>query len=144
MPIFFYSKSPEYGWLSSFSDHAFRLDDVTWPTVEHFYQAQKYVGTEAAIRIRQADSASIARKIGQNRSLAVRPDWEEVKVAVMRRAIQARFEQNHKLRRQLLDTGNEELIHQSESDLYWGRNQEGIGDNQLGEIIMKVRSSLSG
>jgi hypothetical protein len=52
MAIWFYSKSPEYGWLSNFSEHAFTLDGVRWPSVEHFYQEQKYVGTAAADRIR--------------------------------------------------------------------------------------------
>ena len=144
MPIFFYSKSPEYGWLSNFSEHPLFLDNVNWPTVEHFYQAQKYAGTEAAIRIQQADSALKARKIGQDRSLTARVDWEHVKIEVMQRAIRAKFEQNRQLQRQLLATGNEELIHQSGSDRYWGRSQDGIGDNHLGVIIMEVRNSLCG
>lgn len=144
MPIFFYSKSPEYGWLSNSSEHAFNLDNLNWPTVEHFYQAQKYAGTEAAFRIQLADSALKARKIGQDRSLTARVDGEHVKVEVMRRAVRAKFEQNRQLGRQLLDTGNEQLIHQSGSEFYWGRNQEGIGDNHLGVIIMEVRNSLRG
>ena len=142
MPIHFYSKSPEYSWLSNFSEHGFKLDGVHWPSVEHFYQAQKYAGTEAAERIRQADSPLKAKKAGQDQSLTPRPDWDEIKEDVMRRTVRAKFEQNHRLRELLLDTGDEELIHESRSDLFWGRNQDGIGDNRLGAIIMEVRQSL--
>jgi ribA/ribD-fused uncharacterized protein len=142
MSIWFYSKSPEHGWLSNFSEHGFTLDGVRWPSVEHFYQAQKYVGTEAAERIRQADSAPIARKIGQDRSLHPRADWDSVKEEVMRRAIWAKFEQNRQLRELLLATGDEELVHESRSDRFWGRNRDGAGENRLGAILIEVRQSL--
>ena len=144
MPILFYSKSPDYGWLSNFSEHGFTLNGIYWPSVEHFYQAQKYAGSEVAERIRQADSPLKARKAGQDRSLSPRPDWDGIKEEVMRQAIRAKFEQNRRLRELLLTTGNEELIHESKSDLFWGRNQNGIGDNRLGAIIMEVRQALRG
>jgi ribA/ribD-fused uncharacterized protein len=144
MPICFYSKSPEYGWLSNFSEHGFSLDGVSWPSVEHYYQAQKYAGTEAAERIRQADSPLKARKAGQDRSLVPRPDWDAVKEEVMRRAVRAKFEQNRRLREQLLATGEEELIHESGSDRFWGRSKEGAGENRLGAILMEVREALGG
>ncbi len=142
MPIHFYSKSSEYSWLSNFSEHGFKLDGAHWLSVEHFYQAQKYAGTEAAERIRQADSPLKAKKAGQDQSLAPRPDWDQIKEDVMRRTVRAKFEQNHRLQVLLLSTGDEELIHESKSDLFWGRNQDGGGDNRLGAIIMEVRQSL--
>ena len=79
MPIWFYSKSPEYAWLSNFSEHGFALDGVRWASVEHYYQAQKYAGTDAVERIRLAESPHKARKLGQDRSFTPRADWEEVK-----------------------------------------------------------------
>ena len=66
MSISFYSKSPEYGWLSNFSEHGFTLEGVRWPSVEHFYQAQKYAGAETQDRIRKADTPRKARKAGQD------------------------------------------------------------------------------
>jgi NADAR domain len=94
MAIWFYSKSPGYGWLSNFSKGGFTLDGVRWACVEHFYQAQKHAGTEAAERIRQVDTPLKARKMGYDRSLPLPlPDWHVNKVNVMRRAIRAKFEQ---------------------------------------------------
>ena len=142
MSIVFPSKSPEYGWLSNFSEHGFTLHGVRWPSVEHFYQAQKYAGTEAENRIRKADTPLKARKSGQDRSLVVRSDWDAVKEAVMRQAVSAKFLQNRRLSEMLVATGDVELIHVSGSDLFWGRTQDGAGDNRLGLIIMAVRKSL--
>jgi ribA/ribD-fused uncharacterized protein len=105
-------------------------------------QAQKYFGTQAADRIRTAGTPAKARQAGQDRSLTPRADWEEVKVEVMRRAVRAKFEQNRRLLDQLRATGTEELIHQSESDLFWGQNAEGVGENRLGVILMELRADL--
>ena len=142
MPIFFYSRIRQYAWLSNFSRHGFTLAGVRWPSVEHYYQAQKFAGTEMAEQIRQAVSPLKARKAGRNCSLALRSDWDEAKEVVMRRAIRAKFEQNGWLQRLLLATGDEELIHYSSVDLFWGRNEDGVGDNRLGAIITEVRQSF--
>ena len=142
MSIMFFSKSPEYGWLSNFSEHGFTLNGVLWPSVEHFYQAQKYAGTEAEERICHAASPLQARKAGQDRSLVPRPDWDAVKEQVMLDAVSAKFEQNRELRELLLATDNQELIHTSASDMFWGRNNDGHGENRLGAIIMNVRQAL--
>ena len=142
MSIAFSSKSPEYGWLSNFSEHGFSLGGIRWQSVEHYYQAQKYAGTDVEHRIRGADTPLKARKIGQDRSLAVRSDWDAGKEAVMRQAVSAKFLQNRRLSEMLVATGDVELIHVSGSDLFWGRTQDGAGDNRLGLIIMAVRKSL--
>ena len=144
MPIAFFLKSPEYGWLSNLSEDGLALDGIHWRSVEHYYQAQKHAGTEAAERIRRADSPLKARKAGQDRSLVPRSDWPAVKEDVMRRAVQAKFEQNRRLRERLIATGNDMLIHESGSDLFWGRNRDGAGDNRLGIILMEVREAVRG
>jgi ribA/ribD-fused uncharacterized protein len=142
MAIVFYSKTPEYAWLSNFSPHGFELNGLHWPSVEHYYQAQKYAGTPVAEQIRLAENAPKARSLGQHRSFTVRPDWETVKKTIMHQALQAKFSQNRKLRQQLLATGDELLIHHSPKDLYWGWGEKGEGKNYLGLLIMEVRASL--
>jgi N-glycosidase YbiA len=142
MPIQFSSKSVEFGWLSNFSPDAFTLDGVRWPSVEHYYQAQKFAGTQVADRIRRADTPLKARKAGQDRSLVPRSDWDEVKEDVMRHALQAKFAQNRRVRDRLVATGDEVLIHESGSDLWWGQNPDGAGANRLGVIIMEIRAAL--
>lgn len=142
MAIWFYSKTPGYEWLSNFADCRFTLDGVRWPSVEHYYQAQKFVGTPVAADIRRAESADRARKLGQSRSLIPRDDWNEVKLEVMRRAIEAKFTQARDLGERLVATEDEELIHESNTDTFWGRTRDGLGDNLLGVILMQVRARL--
>jgi ribA/ribD-fused uncharacterized protein len=143
MPIWFYSKVPEYSWLSNLSEHGFELDGERWRSVEHYYQAAKYSDLAIRERIRLADSPARARKLGQDRSLTVRADWEQVKGDVMARAVRAKFEQNTRLRNQLLATGVEELRHESNHDLYWGCTRDGRGKNRLGVILMDLRSGMT-
>lgn len=143
MTIWFKSKNPTYAWLSNFSEHGFRLDDTHWASVEHYYQAQKYAGTDAFNRIRHASSPLKARKAGQDRSLVPRDDWEDVKLDVMRKALFAKFDQNQRLQRMLIDTGDEELVHESTSDHFWGRSLDDVGQNELGKLLMSVRDDLT-
>lgn len=67
---------------------------------------------------------------------------KKVKMGVMRRALEAKFSQNRKLRKMLIATGDEELIHESGNDRFWGRDREGTGENRLGVMLMEVRAGL--
>lgn len=125
MVIWFYSKTPEYGWLSNFSEHPIVLDGVRWPSVEHFYQAQKYVDTaQVAESIRGMASPSQVRTAGRDRSLTVRPDWDAVKEDVMRQAVRAKFTQHVVLQKLLLATEDNELVHESDDDEFLGASAE--------------------
>lgn len=72
-----------------------------------------------------------------------RPDWNEVKLDIMRKAVQAKFAQNKSLARRLLRTGMAELIEDSKSDAFWGMGRDGKGHNWLGRILMDVRQALA-
>ena len=54
MAVLFYNNKGIYGCLSNFSRHGFQLDGMHWLTVEHYFQAQKFPGTEQARLIQQA------------------------------------------------------------------------------------------
>jgi ribA/ribD-fused uncharacterized protein len=138
---FYYTKGP-YGCLSNFSRHGFQLDGVYWPTVEHYFQAQKFAGTDQARLIQQAARPRQAKDLGHDRSVSLRPDWEEVKDEVMRQAVRSKFEKHGDAREVLLGTGDEEIIEDSPSDYYWGCGADGTGKNMLGKILMEIRASL--
>ncbi len=142
MLILFSSKSVDYGWLSNFSQEGFTLDAVRWPSVEHYYQAQKFAGTAAAERIRRASSPLTARKTGQDRSLVPRADWDASKEEVMRRALRAKFTQHRRLRDRLVATGDAVLVHTSSRDEFWGQTTDGVGANRLGVLLMELRATL--
>jgi ribA/ribD-fused uncharacterized protein len=74
----------------------------------------------------------------------VRPDWHDVKLDIMRRADQAKFEQNAHLAVLLLATGDTELIEDSPSEPFWGIGSDGLGLNWAGRVLMEVRNQLRG
>ena len=45
-PIYFYGQTGPYACFSNFAPYTFELDSQYWPTVEHYFQAQKFAGTE--------------------------------------------------------------------------------------------------
>ncbi len=144
--IYFFSKTTSYFELSNFSPHGLEEDGVYWPTVEHYFQAQKFIGpdlTEYRERIRRARTPKDAKALGRTRKVPIRGDWEDVKDAVMLTAIRKKFA-HPKLRELLLSTGNRALIEAAPSDYYWGAGRTGTGKNRLGELLMKVRAELRG
>ena len=143
MAIKFYREREQpYGCFSNFSKHSVQIDGMPWQTVEHYFQAQKFPGTAQEEAIRLAPAPMIAKTMGNSRDFPLRPDWNEVKDDVMRRAVRAKFEQHEDIRAVLLGTGDEELIEAAPNDYYWGCGAEGTGKNMLGSILMEVRAGL--
>lgn len=143
MTIYFYgSDEAPHGCFSNFSDHGLDLDGHWWPTSEHYFQAQKYVGTRHAERIRRARTPLRAAELGRDASVPLRRDWERVKDDVMRRAVDAKFRTHADIREILLATGDEQIVEDTVTDHYWGRGRTGTGKNMLGRILMRTRSRL--
>jgi ribA/ribD-fused uncharacterized protein len=140
--ICFYRKNDEYGYFSNFSPYSITLEGKSWPTSEHYFQAQKFSGTSLEEEIRQTSSPMSAARLGRDRQKLLRSDWEKVKDQIMFKAVRAKFTQHPDLRAKLLATGNVELVEHTENDAYWGDGGDGTGENMLGRILMKVREEL--
>lgn len=143
-PIYFFTRNDPYFELSNFAPYGFEEDGLNWPTVEHYFQAQKFAGAESAAhreRIRTAHSPKDAKTLGQSRALPLRPDWEAVKEEIMRHALRQKFAQPE-LRALLLGTGRRPLIENSPFDRYWGIGKDGSGRNRLGVLLMELRAEL--
>jgi ribA/ribD-fused uncharacterized protein len=140
--INFYSVSGEYGGFSNFSPHPIILKGKTWPTSEHYFQAQKFAGSPDEEEVRQAKSPMIAARMGRSRKRPLRRDWESVKDAIMHEAVLAKFTQHADLREILLGTGEAEIVEHTANDAYWGDGGDGSGKNMLGLILMRVRQEL--
>ena len=140
--IQFYRVNEKFGEFSNFSPHPIKVDGKTWPTSEHYFQAQKFVATEQQEAIRQARSPMIAARMGRSRERPLREDWEAVKDDVMRQALRAKFTQHDDLRVLLLATGDAEIVENAPGDLYWGIGRDGTGKNRLGALLMELRAAL--
>ena len=140
--ILFYRVNEPYGEFSNFSPHPIKVNGKRWPTSEHFFQAQKFAGTEHEEEIRRANSPMIAARLGRNRKWPLRRDWEAVKESVMRQALRAKFAQHDELKSLLLNTGDAVLVEHTANDSYWADNGDGTGKNRLGALLMELREHL--
>jgi ribA/ribD-fused uncharacterized protein len=145
MTIYFYKVSDPYGCFSNFSPHPIQVEGSYWQTVEHYYQAQKFVGSEnerLIAVIRQTQTPMEAATLGRDRTRKLRPDWEQVKRQVMWQGVLTKFLTHTDIQAILLDTGDELIVEDSPTDYYWGCGQDKTGQNQLGEILMNVRQEV--
>ncbi|MBD0344029.1 MAG: NADAR family protein [Coleofasciculus sp. Co-bin14] len=145
MTIYFYKVCEPYGCFSNFSPHPIVFEGLHWQTVEHYYQAQKFVGTEdeGLIQvIRGVATPENAAALGRDRTRKLRPDWEHVKQQVMWQGVLTKFLTHPNIQAILLDTGDELIVEDSPTDYYWGCGQDKTGQNQLGQILMKVRQEI--
>jgi len=140
--IYFYSANREYGYFSCFSKHPIDVNGKTWPTAEHYFQAQKFAGTLHEEIVRCAASSMEAAVVGRERFRPLRPDWDEVKNEVMKEALLAKFTQHERLQDILLATGQREIVEHTKNDSYWGDGGDGSGLNMLGELLMQIREEL--
>ena len=141
-PVYFYTKNDPFYELSNFAPFGFECDGVYWPTVEHFFQAQKFLDPEHRERIRRASSPRDARALGQSRAIPIRADWEAVREDVMYQALRLKF-QRPALQSLLLGTGTRPLVEASPFDHIWGAGQDGSGQNRLGHLLERLRQELA-
>ena len=143
-PITFYERGQPYFEFTNFAEFPILLDGKTWPTSEHYFQAQKFVGTPYVEQIRNLPRPRDAFDLSRQSQVSqwLRSDWEQVKLHVMHKALQAKFSQHSHLRDMLVKTGDRQLIEHTTRDSFWGDGGDGCGQNHLGKLLMKVRSEL--
>jgi hypothetical protein len=141
-PILFYRSNDTYGGFSNFSPHPVKLKDLVWPTSEHYFQAQKFAGTQHEEAVRLAKSAGVAAQMGRSRERPLRPDWEAVKDDIMREVLRAKFTQHPELRSLLLSTGDAPIVEHTRNDRYWADGGDGTGQNRLGQLLMELRAAM--
>ena len=142
MAIYFYTARDEYGCFSNFSPHGVQCGGQYWPSVELYFQAQKFTSLAHQERIAAAPTPKEAKALGRDRKVSMRPDWDQVKDTVMLEAVRQKFRTHKAIRKILLSTGEEQLAENAPADYYWGCGADGTGENRLGKILMQVRSEL--
>ena len=143
-PIYFYGTDDHFYEFSNFSPHGFETDEGYWPTVEHYFQAQKFSGIEHAAyreKVRMARRPKDAKDLGQTRKVPLRGDWNDVKEDVMLIALRLKF-RSPNLLKLLVSTGDRPLFEKSDTDFYWGVGRDGSGLNRMGRLLEQVRYEL--
>lgn len=113
---------------------------VIFKSAEHAFQAAKSTNDNDKRLIADSHTPGLAKSRGQ--LIPLRSDWEKIKKQVMYEIVKAKFVQSSKLRKLLLKTGTKKLIEGNWwHDTYWGVCN-GVGENHLGKILMRVRKEL--
>ena len=126
----------DYSFLSNFARVNVKFEGDDYPSVEHAFAAAKTTDPEIRKKIRDIRSPGEAKKFGK--TVKLRPDWETVKVGIMRSLIRNKFS-HEDMADELMMTGGRELIEENTwGDKFWGVSK-GEGENQLGELLMDIR-----
>ena len=134
--ILFNSRITRWDWLSNFSPHPVGR----FKTAEAAYQASKTLDPEEIERIARAATPGEAKRRGALVSHR-RPNWDEIKIHVMARVLDRKFE-DWWLRVRLIETGRRPLIHLSPWDTFWGVDHNGHGRNHQGVLLEALRARL--
>ncbi|KAH9932375.1 uncharacterized protein B0H18DRAFT_1137707 [Fomitopsis serialis] len=142
--IRFYHRDEPYYEFTNFAPYAIHWDGRMYPTTEHLFQAHKFMPhrPDLAERIRCLPSSRAALQEAGNLRPLQRTDWFEVNVRVMDDVLEAKVSQHFSLRDMLLQTGTSELVEDSPVDSFWGCGQDGLGRNELGKALMRLRDKL--
>ena len=129
----------DFFFLSNFYNCPVTYKQLTYTNNEAAFQAQKCVNDAERIQFTKL-SPSEAKRLG--RRVSLRRDWEDVKVSIMEEVVHAKFIQNTELADKLLATGDVYLEEGNTwGDRVWG-TVNGVGANQLGVILMKIRDEI--
>lgn len=132
----------KYFFLSNFSESPIWYNGKLWPTVEHAFQAAK-VDSDTAQKILVAKTPGEAKRLGRHGKM--RENWDNARIKVMRECLQRKFLCDENLLKQLLDTGDEDLVEGTTwHDNFWGnctcpKCANIAGENMLGKLLMEIR-----
>lgn len=138
-----------YGWLGNMSPHPINYEGKTWRTAEALFQALRFDNEQDREAIRSQTSPMAAKLVAKRRKLnmVVIPGSDQ-DVDNMRLVLRLKVEQHPSLRRQLVDTGDAEIIEDctNRRASIWGAQYgqgRWNGRNLLGSLWMELRNGLA-
>ena len=144
------------GTFSQWCPSAFEIDGVEYNTAEQYMMAKKallFNDFDAYREIMLEKQPALQIAIGRTVKGFDRIKWETYCRKYVYDANYAKFTQNSKMFKELMDSGNREIVEASPEDKIWGIGLHArdercwdkstwLGTNWLGEAIMSVRSTL--
>jgi putative DNA methylase len=138
-----------FGGLSNMaSGFPLRVNGVRILTSEALYQACRFPHLPKVQRlIIEQTSPMTAKMKGKPYRGDSRPDWDDVRVRIMRWCLRVKLIQNYpEFSRLLLETGERPIVEQSRKDDFWGAkpidDDTLIGENVLGRLLMELREEI--
>ena len=136
----------EYRFLSNFWPAAVMLDSVVYDSVEKAYQAAKWRPEDRSYFQACTNKEAIVYNREHMPNGYSAEEWDARKVDTMRSLLRQKYDPsiNPENTADLLQT-NECYLEETNwwNDTFWGRNLSGEGRNQLGQLLMEIRTSLA-
>ncbi len=147
--VLFRSTTEEFGGLSNMAPgFPLEVNAVRIRTAEALYQACRFPNKPDLQRlIIHVGSPMTAKMRSKPYRKETRPDWDKVRVDIMRWCLRVKLAQNwNKFSALLLATGDRPIVEKSGKDDFWGAkiidNQTLVGMNVLGQLLMELRENL--
>lgn len=149
--VVFLKTNERFGGLSNMAGgFPLRVNGVRIRTSEALYQACRFPHMPGLQRDIIAEASPMTAKMrGKPYRNQSRPDWDAVRVKIMRWCLRVKLAQNwQEFGRLLLATADRPIVEQSRKDDFWGAKvaDDGmlVGINVLGRLLMELREQLKG
>ena len=143
-----------FGALSNMSDgYLLVVNGERIKTSEALYQICRFPRNSQVQKLIIAEASPMAAKMRSkpHRKECNRPDWDDVRVELMRWCLRVKLACNWvKFGRLLLATGDRPIVEDSPKDRFWGavadKEEPAVleGQNVLGRLLMELRDELRG
>ncbi len=160
--LFFWGHQPKHSdqigkeCLSQWYEVAFTIDNVRYPSTEHFMMAEKarlFHDSTSLNKILAAKHPGEAKMLGRSIASFKESLWQAHRFTIALQGNIAKFQQNPELKAFLLTTGNKILVEASPIDSIWGiglahdhtdatNPTAWPGLNLLGFALMQVRETI--
>jgi ribA/ribD-fused uncharacterized protein len=133
----------DYRFLSNFYplENGVFLSELCFPSVENAYQAAKWPERERTRFVNITSGES--KKLGKQAPNFNGAKWNKQKYDIMAELVRQKFANNHILKKKLILTDGFVLEEaNSWGDMFWGVNINRFGENNLGKILMNIRSNF--
>jgi type I restriction enzyme S subunit len=147
--VVFLKTTEEFGGLSNMAPgFPLKVNDVVIRTSEALYQACRFPHLPEIQRVIIKETSPMTAKMRSKPFRKdTRPDWDAVRIQIMRWCLRVKLAGNAgSFGRLLLATGDRPIVEHSRRDDFWGAKiaSDGrlIGANVLGRLLMELREQL--
>ena len=148
--VVFLKTKERFGGLSNMAGgFPLLVNNISIRTAEALYQACRFPHMPEIQRLIISERSPMTAKMrGKPHRKQSRPDWDAVRVKVMRWCLRVKLAQNWQTFGDLLrETGDMPIVERSRRDDFWGANitdnDSFVGMNVLGRLLMELREQLN-
>lgn len=141
--IYFFT--PAFYAFDNFSPYIVEIWGKRFQTSEHAYQWKKFADAYPTIAdaIYTAPSPHAVKKIADEHVADIPLAFYAVKIEIMEEILRAKANQHEKVRKSLIESGTKVIVENSPTDSFWGIGPDGVGENHLGKLWMKIRDDYT-